>query len=344
MADERIVSETVVGSSNPIARYGRSLVDSIKGIGTGFIMVLIGFVILYWSVGMKENSGAVAKLPLTPAESVSASQAGLVKITGKPTLAASLVAPKSSENVVYYKYTTEEFRKVEQTKTSYKTVQQNGQDVQQTVESKEYVDTWVPVSSDEKWASFKLGSVAIEPQPANANFNLKTIYSQETPLPAATNAALVTPITYAGKTANALPATKTRDVVVGIPADQNLIIVGEINNGIIRSGDPFIISNKTDAEIVGDLKSAENTKFWLMKGAAWFFLAFGLMGIFGPVFALLNILPGVGSAVSGIMFVIFAIVAALLVAIGSLVIKFWFIFLGLIIAAIIAAIVMRKKA
>ena len=103
MADERIVSETVVGSSNPIARYGRSLVDSIKGIGTGFIMVLIGFVILYWSVGMKENSGAVAKLPLTPAESVSASQAGLVKITGKPTLAASLVAPKSSENVVYYK-------------------------------------------------------------------------------------------------------------------------------------------------------------------------------------------------------------------------------------------------
>lgn len=343
MADERIVSETVVGSSNPIARYGRSLVDSIKGIGTGFIMVLIGFVILYYSVGMKENSGMVAKLPLVPAENVSATQTGLIKMTGKPVVSAPLVAPKSSENVIYYKYTTEEFRKVEQTKTSYKTVQQDGKDVQQTVETKEYVDTWVPVSTDEKWANFKLGAINVEAKGANNNFNLKSIYSQETALPAAANPALVTPITHAGKTANAYPATKIKETVVGVPADQNLIVIGEVNNGMIRSGDPFIVSNKTDAEIVGDLKKAENIKFWLMKGAAWFFLAFGLMSIFGPVFALLNILPGLGSALSGIMFVVFAIVAAVLVAIGSLVIKFWYIFIALIVAAIIAAIVMRKK-
>ena len=343
MADERVVSETNIGSSNPIARYGRDLVSSIKGIGTGFIMVLIGFVILYYSVGMKESSGTVAKLALTPADQVATTQVGLVKISGKPSVPSALAAPKTSESVIYYKYTTEEYRKVEQTKTSYKTVQKDGQDVQQTVETKEYVDTWVPVTTTEKWNTFKLGAVTVDPKSANGNYNLKSIYDQETVAPVAANPTLITPITYAGKTANAFPITKTREKVVGVPADQNIIVIGEVANGTISAGDPFIVSNKSDAEIVKDLKSSENLKFWLMKGAAWFFLAFGLMSIFGPVFALLNILPGVGSALSGIMFVVFAIVSAILVALGSLVIKFWYVFIGLVVVAIIAAITMRNK-
>lgn len=343
MADERIVSETVVGSSNPVARYVRGFTDSVKGIGGGFFSILIGFAILYYSVGMKENAGMLAKLPVTPAEQVSMTQTGLVKVTGKPVALSALVAPKTGEAVLYYKYSTEEFRKVEQMKTEYKTIQKDGQDVQQTIETPYWTDAWVPTNKDEKSVDFKLGEITIQPQNANKNYNLKKIYNQESPLPVAANPALIMPVTYGGKNVNSYPPTKTREVVEGIPADQTMLVIGETNNGYIRSGDPFIVSNKTDAEVVADVKSAENLKFWLIKGAAWFFIASGLTALFGPIFALLNILPGLGSALSGLVFFINAIIAAVIVALGSLVIKFWYVFLALIVVGIISLLVLRSK-
>lgn len=347
MSEERIVSETTLGGSDPISRYGRGIVDSIKGIGGGFISILIGFAILYYSVGMKENSGMVAKLPLTPAVSATTTQTGLVKITGKPEASSVLSAPKTNESVVYYKYTTEEFRKVEQTTVSTKTVQKDGKDVQQQVETKDYVDTWVPKTTDEKWGNLHLGAISILPQAASNNSNFKKIYNQEQVVPVAAAGTTTTPvvssITYNGKTANAQPVTKTREVVIGIPADQNLVVIGEINNGIIQSGDPFIISNKTDAEIVADLKSSENLKFWLMKGAAWIFIAGGLTALLGPIFAIMNFLPGLGSALNGLVFFANAIIAALIVLFGSLVIKFWYVFLVLLVGGVIAGFTMKKK-
>lgn len=343
MADERIVSESVVGSSNPIARYGRGIMDSIKGIGGGFISILIGFFLLYNSVGMKENSGMVAKLPVTPSENVSMTQVGLVKMTGKPQTVTSLISPKTSESVIYYKYTTEEFRKVEQMKTEYRTVQKDGQDVQQTVETPYWTDVWVPTNTDEKSVDFKLGQITVQPQSASKNYNLKSIYDQEIALPAAANPTQIVPVTYGGKNVNSYPATKTRERVVGVPADQTILVIGEVNNGYLRSGDPFIVSNKTDAEVVADLKSAENLKFWLMKGGAWFFIATGLTALFGPIFAILNILPGLGSALNGLVFFVNAILAAIIVALGSLVIKFWYIFLAVIVIGVIALLVLRSK-
>lgn len=347
MSDERIVSETTLGSSNYFSRYGRGVVDSLKGVGTGFVMLIIGFAILYWSVGMKENSKVVATLPLTPAEQVSTTQTGLVKITGKPAIANPLTAPKTTQQVVYYVDTIEEYRKVEEKTTSTRTVQKDGQDVQQEVETSNWVEKWVTASESSKWADFKLGNINVEGPSSSPSFNEKQLFTETKDIAPVPNAPAAAPAitTINGQSLNAYPATKTRETVIGVTPDQQLIVIGEINGDTIRSGDPFIVSNKTDAELLASMQKAESFKFWGMKIGAWLFIALGFMGILGPIFAVLNIIPGVGGFFSGIGFFISAIISAVIVLIGSLVIAYWYIFVALLVILIIAALVikMRKK-
>lgn len=347
MSDEHIVSETTLGSSNYFSRYGRGVVDSLKGVGTGFVMLIIGFAILYFSVGMKENSKVVATLPLTPAEQITATQTGLVKITGKPVIAAPIIAPRTTQQVIYYIDTVEEYRKVEEKTTSTRTVQKDGQDVQQEVETSNWVEKWVTASEATKWANFKLGNVNVEGLSSSPSFNENQLFTETKDIPPVANAAAAVPsiTTINGQSLNAYPATKIRETVMGVTPDQQLIVIGEVNSGTIRSGDPFVVSNKTDAEILASMQKAESFKFWGAKIGAWLFIALGLMGILGPIFAILNIIPGVGGFFSGIGFFISAIISAVIVLIGSLVIAYWYVFVALLIILIIAALVikMRKK-
>lgn len=347
MADEQIVSETVLGGSGFFSRYGRGVTDSIKGIGGGFTSVAIGLAIIYFTSGMAENSAIVKKLVLTPAENVTSAQTGLIKIAGKPTVSTPLTAPKSTEAVLYYKDTIEELRKIEETTVSTRTVQKDGQDVQQQVESKQWVEKWVDKSdttNGTKWANFSLGGskVQIEPQSSSPMFNAKTLFSEEKPV-VDPNPTAISSVTYLGKSVNSYPPTKTREIVTGVTIDQPLIVIGEINNGIIRSGKPFIVSNKTDAEIIADLKSTEKIIFWITKGLAWLFIAGGLTAIIGPIFAVLDILPGLGGSLKSIVFLVNGVIAAIVVALGTVVIEYWYLFLGAIIALIVLLFVIKKK-
>ena len=352
MADN-VVSETVLGSSGFFGRYGRGVTNSIKGIGGGFTSIALGFAIIYFTAGMAENSAIVQKLILTPAENITTAQTGLVKIAGTPTVTSPLIAPKSSEKVLYYKDTIEEFRKIEETTVSTKTVQKDGQDVQQQIESKQWVDKWIDKSdttNGSKWASFSLGGstdlslggkVQVEPQSSSAMLNAKTFFSEEKPF-VDPNPTVVSQVTYLGKSVNSYPPTKTRQIVTGITADQPLIVIGEVNNGVIRSGKPFIVSNKTDAEILADLKSTEKMIFWITKGLAWLLIAGGLTAIIGPIFAVLDILPGLGGALKSIVFLVNGVIAAIIVFLGTLVIEYWYVALGILIALIALLFVMKK--
>lgn len=343
MADN-VVSETVLGSSGFFGRYGRGITDSIKGIGGGFISVAIGFAIIYFTSGMTEYSGIVQKLTLTPAESVTTAQTGLIKVAGMPIVSSPLIAPKSTEKVVYYKDTIEEFRKIEEITTSTKTVQKEGQDVQQQIESKQWVDKWVDKSdttNGTKWANFSIGKVQVEPQSSSAMLNAKTFFSEEKPI-VDPNPTVVSQITYLGKSVSSYPPTKTREIVTGIPVDQSLIVIGEVNSGVIRSGKPFIVSNKTDAEIIADMKSTEKMIFWVTKGLAWLFIAGGLTAIIGPIFAVLDILPGLGGSLKSIVFLFNGVIAAIIVFLGSIVVQYWYIVLGILIALIVLLFVMKK--
>ena len=60
---------------------------------------------------------------------------------------------------------------------------------------------------------------------------------------------------------------------------------------------------------------------------AWFLMTLGLILVFKPIVRILNILPGLGSMVQGVLFIIFGIFSAIIVTLGFVGIKFWWLFL-----------------
>jgi uncharacterized protein YggT (Ycf19 family) len=61
---QKVISETVVGSANPFLKFFRELAASIRGIATGIIMIIIGFVMVWFFANQVEHSKTIAGLPL----------------------------------------------------------------------------------------------------------------------------------------------------------------------------------------------------------------------------------------------------------------------------------------
>lgn len=327
--EERIVSQQVLGSSNPIARFGRSVSSSVSGIFFGIILIIASFGLMWWGEQQPEYSKVVAALPLLQEAPVT--QTGLIKLQAQPAVTQVLIEPKTNAPVLYYHYLKQEYKKVKEVKQETRIIQQDGKDVQQVIEHDEYVDKWVDLVSDKKWAAFRLSNLNITPTNADLHVTLKKIYELEQPVVGA-----VQPPT--GSTPDLYPATKTREIVMGITPDTQLLVVGEALTGSIVGGKPFIISDKSSDALIAEMKSTESTIYWGLKFAAWLLMTIGFVLLFGPISVVLNILPGLGKAFNGILFIVFGVLSAILVALGTIVIRYWWAVLIVIIALIIFAI------
>ncbi len=317
--DERVVSEQVMGSSNPVARFGRKLSDSVSGIFFGIVLIIGGFGLVWFGERQQDYSKDVSALPLTTA--VASAQAGMVKVQGVPVVAVPFTAPRVNVPVIYFEYRRQEFKKVKETRSETRTIQRDGQDVQQTVEKDVYVDKWVDVSTDKKWAPFTVGGAKIDGANASlAYIDLKKLYEQETPT------------TEGGE------VQKIRDIITGIPSNSTLVVVGESASGVISGGAPFIISDKSPEALVAAMQSGESRVYWGFKIAAWLLMTVGFVMLFGPLTTFLNILPGLGKFVSGILFVIFGVVSAIIVALGTVVIRYWWAVALVLVAAVVFAV------
>lgn len=332
--EERVVSEQVLGSSNPVARFGRTVSNSVSGIFFGILLLIVSFGLVWWGEHQPEYSKIVAALPLM--NEVPATQTGLVKIQTVPVIAHQLVEPKTSTPVIYYQDVKQEYKKVKQTKQETRTVQQNGQDVQQTLEHDEYVDQWVDVSTEKKWAPFTLSKLGVDGTSADLHVTFKKLFADEQPIVGAAQPP-------AGATPDMYPPTKTREIIEGISVGTKLLVVGEAADGMISGGKPFIISDKSNDALITEMKTSESRTYWALKFAAWLFMTIGFVMLFGPIAALLNILPGLGKAFNGLLFVVFAVVSVILVALGTIVIRYWWATLIILAALIVVAVAKLKN-
>ncbi len=327
--DERLVSEKVLGSSNPVSRFGRSVSSSVSGIFFGIVLIIASFGLMWWGEQQPEHSKTVATLPLVHEAAVT--HTGLIKLQAQPAVTQVLIEPKTNTPVLYYHYLKQEFKKVKEIKSETRTVQQNGQDVQQTFEHEVYVDTWVDLVSDKKWASFRLSNLNITPTNATLYVDLKKMFEQEQPVVGAVQPpATATPDMY--------PATKMREIVVGIPAATELLIVGEAVTGSITGGTPFIISDKSNDALIAEMKTNESRIYWGLKFATWLLMTIGFVMLFGPISVVLNILPGLGKAFNGILFLVLGVLSAIIVALGTIMIRYWWAVLLAIIVLIVVAV------
>jgi hypothetical protein len=131
-----------------------------------------------------------------------------------------------------------------------------------------------------------------------------------------------------------------RIVVNYLALDTELLVIGEISGSTISGGETFIVSNKSDADLVGDLKTAETTMYWVMKGGAWLLLTFGLLMMIGPILSLLDFIPIAGQAANCVASIVAAIIAAGIVLAATLIIKFWYICIALAVLGVIGLVVL----
>lgn len=317
---EKVVSERVLGSSNPLARFGRKagsqISSRIGGVLVGLVLIIISLVVVWKSENLVKSSAVVKSLPLIQAEQA-VGKTGLVKVQGRVN-SMPISSPKDPRQLLYYHQTREELEMVKSTEIETKVVTQNGQDVEQTIEKEVEKPEWVSKFDEAKWAPIVLADKITVNNPANAQakLNLTSIFSDT--------------------------QEKVREEVRGVLATENLIVIGEINNNVIDGGQPFIISNQSDSALIASLESSENIIWWLYKLATALLFGIGLYLLLGPVLLLLDIIPILGNLGKGIILIASLLIGVLFTLFSSLIINYWYIVLIIIIAVVIYLFTARK--
>jgi len=317
----KLVKSEVIGSANPIASFFRGLSASIKGIATGILLIIVSFVLVYYAANQTKHSEIMKALPLQSPDEVQ-SVNGMVKIHGVPSYSAYVKAPNTDKKVLYYTMTTEEYAIREITVTETETV--DGKTVENTYV--EYKPEWQTVSTETDWGTFKIGQVEIS--------NTKSSKLENTTTEFYKNTEDLEFNKYLSDEDLVDVPQKRRITVTGVNFDDELIITGEISNNTIASGgetNTYFISNKSEAQMQTDQASDEQRSFWIMIGVAWFLMTTGFTMLLGPITKILDIIPGVGGLVNGLLFIIFGIISAILILLAYIGFALWWaIALGLI--------------
>ncbi|MBU0614082.1 TMEM43 family protein [Patescibacteria group bacterium] len=324
----------LVGSANPIARFGRDFKKSIGGIFVGGIMIIIALVLTYSFANQIKHSKTIDALPLQQA-SEALGKNEMVKIAGSPNYTNTLVVPDSSIDALFYETKVEEYAMKEISKT--KTIVEDGKEYEETYY--EYKPDWTTVSNSTKWSDFSVGGISIKPESAKLQCNTEEFSETIVENPEYEN------YRYMDDEDKVGIVQKTRTTYEGVRANSDLIIVGYLENDVIASGEDgtFFISNKTSEQLSTDQKQAEKTSFWLMAFGAWLLMSLGFTMFFGPITKVLNIIPGLGSLVGGVLFAIFAVLSAIIILVAYIGLKFWWLILLLLVAGAVGLYMYKKS-
>ncbi len=307
----RVVSERIVGSSNPIARYFRNFMKSVGGAILGVALFFGSFGVMWYSENFVKHSEVVVALPMSDS---SALTEGTVKFDGPVDIASFAYAKPNNEPVLYYSFLEETCILEKYTVTE--TVTRNGQDVEQTVEKERNVWKGQPV---EQWADFTVGGTKVSPSTAMQRLTLTNI-SQDGD--------------YSGNTCVIGGIRHKTEAFASGPATR-LIVVGDYLSGMVSGGTTFIISDLTNDQLVAKLQSEEKALFWMLKGIAVLMFAAGLTLIVSPILMLLNILPGLGKFLQILVFIVSFLLGIVVVLLATIILKLWWLILIIIIGLLV---------
>lgn len=352
---ERVISTKVVGSADPISKKFRSIKSAVGGIGCGIVLLIVGIVLVFNSVnGVKEYSKIVEALPTKSSDQITSNEE-LVKLKGvvtsptsvsyiynkctDATCTASLANTQTLSDLFYFDIQKQRYEIVKTVRQETRTTEFAGTEQEETVEITEYNEQWVTKSSDKAYGKFKIGSISIE---GNANAKLMTsISSQTIPNIKIDN---LTPLENYGQVPGPNIGS-TQMVINSIPSfiNKEVIIVGKVENGVIKSGDPFIITTSNEAKLLADLGQEESFQRIALLIFAWLSLFIGLGMLIAPILELVNWIPLFGKMAKFAAGVISFILATIIVLGAYVLIRFWYIFLILFIGVIVLAIYLVAK-
>lgn len=304
MATERVISSRVVGSSNPIAKKFRSISGSIKGLGCGCIMLVIGLVLIYLSVfGVKEYSKILEALPLNTATDVTA-DAEIVKIQGEITALDPVsytyqkcadtncfgsITTVTTEPSYYVSVQKQRFEIKKYTHTETRTKDVGGSEVEEQVEVTEYKEEWVTKDSDILWAELtldeKIKVTGSDSTRLLLDLSEKTVNNVKIENLEALN-------NYGQVASSAVGSTRLVYSYLPIPeAGTEFIVTGSLVNNTISAGDPFIITTLSNDELIKTLGEEENFTRLAYAIGSWVLTFLGLTMIMAPILELVNWIP-----------------------------------------------------
>ncbi len=324
---ERVVGERVLGSANPAARAFRGaksgIAGAIRGVFTGIVLFLLAVYVSTCDV--ERHSKEVAKL--TPvAATDAAGLSGLQIVTGEPQVIARLDAPNVDEAVLFYTWEKQEYVTEIVKENVTKTVTEGGVDKEVTIEQEKEVSDWKTIEEKTGAASFKLGGLTVNPEHAKLDI---PGFKREID---------------AGKSA---AGNDLREITSYYKVPSSVTVVGEISGGEISGGKVFRISQKAPEEVVDKMRTEETQQFFGLKAIAalLFFISFSM--ILGPVLLLTKIIPVAGGLARGVIYAISLVISVVLVAVITIVVKFWWAIAAAMLAggiiAIFAAMNRSKK-
>ena len=323
----RVVSRKVVGSANPVARWGRgsksTCMDSIGGFFFGVLLFFVTFALPYCAATTEKDSKDMAKLEQVQAAEASGLN-GKYAVQGTLAAANAIEAPivDLDKPILAYEYLLERYEPHIETRTETHTEVVNGQDVEVTEEIDEEVWAWETMDSESAWAQVKLGTISIDPKACNIGaLKWQTVHSDE----------------YEDTDTG----YKLQESVKVLYANTNVWLAAEFEGGqVIDQPDFYRITTGTMDDMVASAHSEEEGKRWVTIILSVVLWTISLNLILGPAMILINIIPikQISGAIRGVLTFVSLLIACVITFITYVFIRYWWV-IALLLAALIVYVI-----
>lgn len=325
---------------------GSQIEKITSSIGCGMVLLLVSFLAIVYSVnGIREDSQIVNNLELISATTVDSDNRGLVKAYGKLTTnqdTLNITIPKVEcinndcdfavsidelkfDDLLYYSISYQRYEVVRE-------VKETGTNTDSVSEEVTYSYEWVEKDSKERWAEqIMIGDFSLEPEDSR----LMIDFSEEEILDVVISG--VEELETYGRTNLPEEIGNTRVILKYIPLDETeYIIVGEQKGNSIDGGSIFILTDRSDAELVDSLRSGESFIRWTARFFAWVLLTFALTMMLSPILTFTDFIPVAGKLARRIATIISAVISFIIILATVFVLNYWFIcFAGIILIVLL---------
>ncbi len=182
----------------------------------------------------------------------------------------------------------------------------------ETITEEKIDGEWVEINQQQVFASFFIGEIKIDAAKADLEFDVMEISKDET--------------------------EDKRVTISGVLAKNDLVVVGTLKDDVMTEGSVFVVTNKSNKDLIGSMSHTGTLEWWLYKMGALLLITLGITSFVLPILTFLDIFPKLSLGVLGLIFLFAFLLAALLVFIAAIVITFWwliFVIVGLLVILLI---------
>lgn len=186
-------------------------------------------------------------------------------------------------------------------------------------------EIWMQVKSKQAWINFQLGDIDVIPDDAETIFDFK-----------------VKEVLDEYEEVENGETVKYRETIYGVSLDEELIVIGEINDRVIVGGNQFIITNKSHKDLISLFVDENSFIWWGFKAIALFLLVLGVVSFTLPIISFLDIFPAFGWGLVTILTLIALVINLIIVFFITLMLTFWWL-MGFIVLFMFSLVVKIKS-